>query len=307
MYVGNLITKIRQRTGKTRYSVDSSGNPTEGIPQTLVLDFINEAKDFIQAAIVSAGSTICDVQLEIDITANEEEYTIADNVHFGNKIKNVQYSFDGNARNYRDLPQLRDEERSSRTDSSLTGYIRRGKKLILVPIPSRAGGKIRPEYPRQWDDLGLIVGQVTSSTSTQIVLDNDSYLDAVQLSLLTGTSKICTVDSDGEVQDYNLSVVSYNSGTRTITITSTTLAVSAGGFVVVGAYATTHTDFLPTPLVQQYIKVEAQMRMFDTTTSVDAIRENSFLKKIYEAIIEGYEDELLDEVDIPISDPYAMS
>lgn len=307
MYVGSLITKIRQRTGKTRYSVDSSGNPTEGIPQTLVVDFLNEAKDFIQAAIVSTGSTICDEELVVPLVANQADYILSDNVHLGNKVRNIQYSFDSALRNYRDLPQLRDEERTSRTDSSPYGYIRRGKKLTLVPIPSRAGGSIRVEYPRQWDDFGLIVGQVTSTSSTTIVLDNDTYLDSVQLGLLTGTSKVCIVDSEGEVQDYDLAVVSYTSGTRTITITSSTLVGGAGDFVVVGAFVSTHTDFLPSPLIQQYIKVETQMRMFDTTTSVDAIRENSFLKRVYEAIMEGYLDELLDETDIPISDPYAMS
>lgn len=304
MYVGDFITKIRQRTGKIRYSVDASGNPTEGIPQSVVLDFINEAKDFLQAGIVSAGSTICDEMEEVAIVANTQTYQLVGPVHLGKKIRNIQYSLDGQVRNFRDLRQLRDEERAGYSASDPYGYILRGKKIDLVPIPSKSGGKFRCWFPRQWDDMNLRAGQITSHTTTQIILDNDSYLDPIALG---SAVYFCTVKLDGTVKDYGIAVSSYNSGTRTITFPTTTLTCSDQDFVVVGQFATTHTDYLPTPLIQQYIKLEAQMRLFDQTSSIDAIRENKHLQTRYEAIIEGYEDEILDEVDIPVSDPYAFS
>lgn len=305
MYVGTLITQIRTRTGKTRYSVDANGVPTEGVPQSLVLQFINDAKDFIQAMIVSTGSTICDTDSEISIVAGTSRYQVDDNVHMGNKIRNVQYSFDGETRNYRDLPQVRDEERSSRPDSTLRGYIRRGLNIEVVPPPLYSRGKIRPEYPRQWDDLNLRCGTISDKNNTTLVFEDDANLNAPALST---ADYICIVSLAGEVLYYNIPVVSYDAGTFTLTIESTPTSNSiVGAFVTVGEYTTTHTDFLPSKLILQYIKVESQMRMFDQSTSVDAIRENAFLRKIYDAIIEGYEDELLDETDIPIQDPFAMS
>lgn len=302
MYVGDLITKIRNRTGQTRYSVDASGIPTEGIPQSLIVDALNEARAYIQAAIVSAGSFICDTYTDIDVVAGTQSYELEDNVHFGNKIRNVQYSVDGTERNFRDLPQMRDEDRRGYLVGSPIGYIRRNRLIELVGIPNLAGAVIRVFYPREWDDFSLRVGQITSRTTTAITIDNDSYLDNLGLANAP-TQSICIVNNDGSVDDYDIEVTSYDSGTRVLTIPARTLVGDAGDFVVLGRFASSHTDHLPSPLVQQYIKVETQMRMFDQKVSVEAIRENGFLKKIYEAVLEGYEDELLDQTDIPVDDP----
>lgn len=308
MYVGDLITKIRLRTGKNRYSVDSSGVPTEGIPQALVIDFLNDAKEYLQAGIVSSGSLICDLETndEISIVSGTETYETTYPIHMGNKIRNVQYSFSGEERDYRDLPQLRDEARINVPAPYAQGYIRRGRVIEIIPPPSATGPKIRPEYPREWDNLALRAGQITSKNgppSTAIVLDNDSYLTNY---LLSAAQFVSIVSLAGVVKDYNVAVTSYDSGTRTLTIPSTTLVGVAGDFIAVGEWATTHTDFLPSRLAEQYVKLEAQMRMFDQSSSVDAIRETRHLATRYNAIIEGYEDEILDDIDIPIHDPYIM-
>lgn len=304
MYVGEFISKIRQRTGQTRYAVDASGNPTEGIPQATVIDFINEAEQFLQAAVVATQTTLCDVSEDIDLVANQQSYTLTDNIHFGNQIRNVQYSFDGEERNFRDLPQLRDEYRRAHSVSDPYGYIRRGSSIDLVGIPSRAGGVLRVWFPRQWDEINFRIGQITSKNATpttEITLDNDSYLDALALATC---ERFCIVNLYGTVLDYDCQATSYNSGTRVLTIPSQTLVGTTGHFLVLGRFSTTHLDVaLPTTLVQQYVKIEAQMRMFDQKASVEAIRESKHLVTRYNAIIEAFQNELLDQTDIPIDDP----
>lgn len=304
MLVADLITHIRQRTGKTRYSVDASGNPTEGIPQLVVVDFLNEAAAYVQQGIVSSGSTIDDVSEDIDIVAGTHIYQLTDNIHFGNKIRNIQYSHSGEVRDLRDLPQVRDEERRSYLSDSPFGYIRRGRYIELVGIPSRSGPFMRVWFPRQWDEMQLRMGQVTSKTSTTVVLDNDSYYDAVAAGL---AQYFCTVDQYGVVQDYDVQVTSFDSGTRTFTIPSQSLNVLAGEFLVPGRFSSSHNDHLPSSLIQQYVKLETQMRMFDQTVSIEAIREDKAMTKRYLAIMEGYQDEILDETDVPISDPFALT
>lgn len=315
MYVGTLITKIRQRTGKLRYAVDSLGVPTEGIPQSLVLDFLNEGKEYIQTSIISSGSTICDVSGDVSTVAGQYAYQINDNVHLGNRIRNAQFSFSGQERNLRDFPLLRDEQMHYLPLANPTGYIRRGSRIITVGIPTTTGALMRFWFPRTWDNFGLIAGQLSgahSGATTALALDNDSYLNAVDLGLLDATSMICIVSSDGTMVQRNIEVTSYSSSTFTITIPSQTVTSSTGDFIVIGKDTTIDTDAVApnaapmAPAVLQYIKTEAQMRMFDVSTSVDAIRENAFLRRIMDAVLEGYEDEL-DESDIPISDPFAMS
>lgn len=306
LYVGDLITKIRERTGQSDYSEDSTGAATEGISQREILEFINEAKDYIQTAIVSSGSTICDETEVINIVANQPEYQLTGPVHLGNKLRNVQYSFSGQIRDYRDLIQLRDEDELGQPTSNPRGYFRRGKKLVLTPPCSRTGAKLKVSYPRQWDDLSLRCGQITSSPgngATSIVLDDDAYLIN---HFLSSAQFVCIVALDGEVKDYAVEVTSYNPGTRTLTIPSTDIVGVAGDFVVVGEYASSHLTF-PTPLITSYVKTEAQMRVFDKEVSVEAIREEKFLKNRFGAILEGYQDENLDAIDIPIQDPFSLS
>lgn len=309
MYVGDLIAKIRRRTGALRYSKGTDGYATEGITQETICDFLNDAKDYIQIAIVNTDSTICDEDSIIAVVANQEEYEISDRLVFGNKIRNMQYSNTSQLRDYRDLPQLRDEERRSSTSSSPIGYIRRGKKFSPVPIIDRTGGSFRVEYPRVWDDLQVAIGVISAKTSTTITLNpaETVYYDSVAVNLLNSSSKLCSISTAGVVKDYNISVTSAVSSTGVITIPSQTLNCAVGDLIVIGEYASSHTNHLPTPLVEQYIRVEAQMRVFDQRTSIDAIRETSFLKRIYDAIVEGYENEIMDETDIPLSDPFAMS
>lgn len=305
MYVGELLRKIRQRTGATRYAKGTDGYATEGVTQETILDFLNDAKDYIQVAIVGTGSTVCDESLVIAAVANQEEYEIDDRIVLGNKIRNMQFSNTGALRDYRDLPQLRDEERRTSYSSIPSGYIRRGKFFSPVPIVDRAGGSFRAEYPRQWDDFALPIGVISAKTTTLITLDSaeTTYYDYIAMTLLNSASKLSAVSTAGVVKDYGISMTSANYANGQIVIPTQTLNAAVGDFIVLGEYASSHTNHLPSSIIEQYVRVEAQMRVFDQKTSIDAIRENSFLKKIYDSIIEGYEDELLDETDIPTPDP----
>lgn len=308
LYVGDFISKIRQRTDNTDYSVDSNGNPTEGITQNLILDYLNEAQDFIQTAIISAGSTLFDPEAgnTQNTVANQEAYEISDNVHLSNKVRDVKYSYSGNERDFRNLPPVSSEQEFSRYANHPSGYIRRGRSILLRPIPTQATAKLRCFYPRQCDALDIRRGQITSSpgaAATSMTLDNDSYLDSASLS---NAQYICTVDQFGEVQDYAIPITGYNSSTRVLSFASRTIAAVLGEFVVIGEYATSHLNY-PLKLMEHYVKIETQMRVLDKDSSVDAIREQKTLQRLYASIMEAIEDESIDEGEFPYLDEFSLT
>ncbi len=301
----DFITKIRLRTDNDDFS-EANGVTYEGIPQSVIVDFINEAQDFIQTAIVATGSTVFDVRSEQSVVANQETYTIDDNVHLGNKIRNMEYTYSGEERDYRNLPPGSDEDTSAIYSTHPRFYMRRGTSFLLRPIPEQSTGKVRATYPRQLDEVGLRAGQLTGTpgdAATEIELDDDSWLNDITL----GTASwVCIVDNQGVVQDYAIPVTSYDSTTRIITIPATDIVGAAGDYVVVGKYMTSHISY-PSNMMERYVKLEAQMRVLDKDSSVDAIREGKQLARLYAALIEGHEDEHIDEVEFPYLDEYIMT
>lgn len=269
-YVGHLITAIRQRTDNEDFSEDASGNTTEGISPEMILEFMNDGQLNLQSEIISVYPVSFIAEAEINIVANQESYTIPDNLFINERILSVQYSHSGDTSDYAPLDQRPLRERITSTASSPGYYIRRSGTILLNPIPT-GGGKIRVEYYRQIDKLDIRRGKITAATTSTIVLENDSNLDANELGNLVDGDYICIVDKYGVVQDYAVEVTSYTSGTRTLNIPTTTLTGGAGDYVVIGKYATTHSPLPDT--AERFIKLYAQYRMLQKDSSQDATEE----------------------------------
>lgn len=296
--VSALLDNIREQTGNSEYAV-SAGVFTEGISHNLILEALNDAQDHLQAAIITAYPDEFTATRTIPMVANQENYAINDNVFLNNKLLDMQFSSDSSLREYAPLPQRTIRDRRTFTSAVPSYYIRRGGEILFNPIPLSTRGSARVTYYRELDDLDIRRGKIASKTTTTIVLVNDSTLDPANL---TNAEYVCTVDSHGTVKDYSVVVSSYNSGTFTLTIPTTTLTAAANDYVVIGKFATTHSA-LPINC-ERYLKTYAKKRVYDTDSSDDSMREDPELKAMLNTILENYAEMSQDVVEIPVIDEY---
>lgn len=297
MYVGRIVSSVRERTDNTQFAKNSSGVVTEGVSTDLILEFINDAQEYLQGKLIEVFPSDFTAESEIDIEANVEGYSIPDNIFIGNKIVSIEYSHSGLARDYLTLVSRSIDSRDSTPGNQPRFYIRRSGQVLLNPIPLTAQGKIRANYYRALDRLDIRRGKITSKTATTIVLADDSDLDSVRLAL---SDYLCIVDRYGAIKDYNIQVSGYDSGTRTVTIPSSTLVGAANDYVVDGRYTTTHPT--SNSHLHRYFRVYAQKRLLLKDESVSAVEEDEELLKIENQIIAAWSVMQEDPIEIPVLD-----
>lgn len=260
--VDSLIDRIRQQSD----NIQSSS--TSGVDDDEIVQFVNEALDEVMPVILEHDGNTLQVETEISLVANTEAYNLPANCYGERYVEYAEYSNTGLAQDYIPI----DVDGLSMRDTSDSTYpcrimVRNGQ-ILVNPIPSVAGGKIRLQYqsrPRGVDIRRGTVGTVNSSGGyyTTIVLDNDSLLDSTELGL---SSYLCFVDSLGVPTYSNFSVASYNSGTRTITAVSSAEAtadgtIAVGNYVVLGQYTSTHLEDHLGRLGEQYVIAYAAMEL----------------------------------------------
>lgn len=296
LYVGSMLRLAREMTDNIGWSQNSSGNPLEGITDDLLLEFMNEAQELLQSRIIAVYPSEFVEEEEISLVADQEAYTISDNVFLNNKIVSVEYSRTGNDEDYNPLPQLALHQRAT-VSGEPRFYIRRSGQILVNPIPPTSQGKIRVNYYRTLDRLDKRRGKISSVTSTTIVLANDSDLDNYGLGV---TDYISTCAKIGTSKDYGVVASSYNSTTRTITIPSQTLTAAANDYVVLGRYSGSHSK-LPDNC-NRYIRTYCQLRAFHKDSSSDEVNEMKILKDMLTDIIDGWSELSEDIMDVPILD-----
>lgn len=300
MYIGKLIEQIiRPKTGNTSFTVNSTtGETTEGISTDLILSFINDALAFLQSRIIAVYPSEFVVENIQNTVVDQEEYSITDNVFLKNKFIAVDFSRTGNLEDYYPLPPASLHERNTRSGTPFQ-YIRRNGKILLNYIPSSASYKLRVNYYRALDKLNIRRGKISSKSSTSIVLANDSDLDAFDLS---DTQYICTVNSLGVVQDYNIPITSYTTNTRTLAFASQTVNAAVNDYVVTGKYSSTHLPADKPDRMLDYCKLVAQARILNTDSSMDEINEQREVAQVLADIVDQFSEMSEDVTDIPILD-----
>lgn len=304
--LSTLITAARRRTKNENYEVDSTTGVTRsGIPDDLFVEWANDAQDHLQAAILAAFPNEFVSEKTINIVANQEAYTISDNVFINNKLICVEYSFSGNARDYEILDQgtIRDRQTYSGYPNF---YIRISGQILLNPIPKSSQGTIRVSYYRELDDLDVRRAQVNGTPSGSIITVDT--MSAVEQLRVNAAEYLSICDAHGEPLLY-AAPISTSGSTTTITLTSAVsgflvsgvaLAGLDNGIVTLHKYGTTHSK-LPTNC-ERYIKTYMQKRALTAGESNTSLEEDAELLKIEEDIIASFNDESRDIEFIPIID-----
>lgn len=310
--IEELIESARYWTKNSNYTYDpSTGRYTSGISTEAFLEAANDAQNHLQSLILGLGSNLFVQDSIINCVADQSEYTVPDRVFGGTNITSVQLSETGDPDDYGEpLPRryLRDRRWESGTVSYYvpTGF----GKIELVDAPSISTSKIKVAYRRELDDLDIRRGRVNAApVGAAIVLSvSPPVPDAWELS---EADYVCISNRYGVVMLRNGLVSSYNSGTRTLTLSANVstylvspyvLADLTGGYVTCGAYTTTHSK-LPDHC-ERYIRIYMQKRLMVTKGNNNSLLEDSELVKIEkEDILPFYSDEDGDVDEFPILDP----
>lgn len=301
MYIGQVIEElIRPRTGNTTHSVDStSGATTEGISDTLILSYINDALQFLQSRIIAVYPNEFVTEYAQNTVASQEEYSIVGNVFLNNKWVSVDFSYTGNLDDYHPLPPASLQQRDTR-EGTVYQHIRRNGKVLLNRIPKDTRGKLRVNFYEALDTLDIRRGQITSVNSTTIVFDADDWLDDFALS---DAQYFCIVDKYGEVQTYNIPITSYTTSTRTLVYPSQTVVGAAGDYVVVGKYKSTHltgdkSDHIYSRMLT-FCKLVAQARIFAQDSSTDEVSQIKEVADVLTDIIDSFAELTETVMDVP--------
>lgn len=269
-YVGEIIADCREDTGEQDYSDDN------GTPQSVPLAALNRAQTTLEALIYAQRPELFNKRsTTLTGVAAQEEYLIPSDA-YSYDVKLIEYSPDGNARNYYPLDCVSYIELFGDTDSTPQRYALRGPYFIVDPILGSSVGVFRVTYFPRFDGLDLRRGTVSSAPQnvggteyTSIVLANDAYLDSVAIG---AGEYLNVVDRDGEIVYRNIPYTAYSSGSQTITLDAGVLvsagAIAAGNYITIGRDKTTHSD-LP-DYCEPYLIARCNYKLFSVKSSSDA-------------------------------------
>lgn len=311
--VDEIIKKARYRTKNANFLyVPATGAYSSGISTELFLDFLNDAQDRLQSIITQVNSNLFVNYAEISLVGNQADYEVPDRVFGGTNILSVSYNSDNNSEYYT-APLSRGEPRNrAMVKGTPNYYVPYSGKIALGPIPDSSVGRIKVEYYRELDDLDIRRGQLSAApgAGATIVLAAAPVPDQYQIE---NSDYICISDRFGNVMMRNGVFLSYNSGTRTITLAANvstylvspyTLALLDKGFITCGKYTTTHSK-LP-DVCERYLKTYVQKRVMTSADDTTSMEEDEELVRIENDILTTYHREDRDVRGIPIIDPELM-
>lgn len=296
--VSELITSIR---GDTRNEDVPTATSRVGIADADIVRYMNYAQERCQAFILKANPKTFQNTILMNIVSGQEEYVIPDRIYGGERIVNVQFSPDGQQRNYYDLPEKGINYRYTYQMARPSFYIRRSGSILVNPIPTWATSVLRITYERQVDTLALKYGPVSAANSTSLTVTG----------ITTEIKKndfICVSKYDGTVMLRNALVtnvagttVTANVSASLVTGYTTSDLTSSDCYVTVGKY-TTIVSQLP-DICERYLEVYAGYKLFKRDSSSDDGGAADELKAIQEEILASYQDSQKDEINIQIVEP----
>jgi hypothetical protein len=299
-----LIEQSRRATESQNFSEEA------GIQDSEFLEYLNNAQDRIFSRILSTYPDEFLAEDEQDAIIGTESYSIPSDAFMKTKVKTVEYSQSGQARDYYFLDQSVLRERYHGTSGNPCAYIRRNNKVLLQPAPSTAGS-IRICYTRKINRLDKRRGTVSAvtldsgtKTITSLTLDTTN-LSANDIEDIEALGYICVVDKDGVIQMKDIPVSDIDQDTGLITldgsftyVTGETIAV--GNYIVMGKNTSTHSELDDS--CERYLIAHCDWKVLKRDSSQDSIEQSSELNDILSEIVDSYKD-VDDDVDlVPILD-----
>lgn len=251
-YLGDLITTARYHTQTV------TGNTSIGVRDDQFIQYFNDAQDRIQSSLATAGVYLFETTYEANLVATTRSYALPDRTLAGNRVRMVEYSHNGDSKEYYPLAQLTPLQLSNNEVTYPMGYIVRNGSILISPVPQSGTGKLRITYAQRLDDLDIRRASILSHT------DSGSAITALTLdtsdddsTALGGSTYLCVSDRDGTVTMRNIRYDSYNSSSGVITLTGgsftydTGETMANGDYVTIGKDTSTHSSL--DPMIERYL------------------------------------------------------
>lgn len=304
-YIGDIITEQREDTRNT---------DVEAIADSRFLRYNQYAQDKIFSYVSLSYSWAFEKTILVDPVIDQEEYTINDNLAFGTRINNVEYSINNDA-NFLPLSVTPDRYTQLLDAGRPRFYKRRQGSVLIEPIPKTTQGKFRFTYERALDKLALRVGRINgapSSTTINLNYTGEEPTTANE-ALFVENTYVCISDAFGTPLLYNGIISSYDAGTNVLTLTADvedylvtgkTLADLADAYVTLGKYTCTHSS-LPNEAENYFIEWVCR-KLYNVDDSNQFKNTDQLLKEIMDAIIASFKFSDKARKSFPVHDFDAM-
>lgn len=288
-----LITQSRQSTENSEYSSDT------GIQDTEFLQAANNAQERVQSLVLQVFPGQFEASAEIAAVADQEAYDLPIDTYLGTRVKMIEYSRTGLARDYFELEKGSARERVNGTGSTPLFYIRSGKTFLAQPKPASAGGTFRVTYTRSLPKLDKRRGSVSAVTLdtsaltiTALTLDASSLVDEDR-EWMQDMEYICIVDRDGLIKMQGIPISAIDSTTGVVTVETFVYTsgetIDVGDYVVAGKYATTHSQ-LPEDIGERYVLESMNWKILKRDSSKDSVEQAQELKMMEDEIVNTFRD-----------------
>lgn len=268
------LRRIERLLRDARYSANVQD--IDALTDEIMLYYANRTQSMIEDRLFkinSMNNLFMDEQ-EITIVDGQIEYDLNFDVYALNSIKSVGIRRDASVGYIIEPLDFISEKESG---MRLGYYLREGK--IGLNFQKTSNGPVVIKYNRKIPSLWKRFGAAITSSGAGTVT-----VGATTDDILTFDDFFCTVNADGVIQSRNNRISTYNTATGVLTFTAGTGTIANGEYVVVGKYATTHSQ-LPQECEKVFLEI-LERRIAQRQSQADI----AVISGLTEAEIQSIED-----------------
>lgn len=300
-----LVDRVRRLTHEQSYTDSATLSSQRGVQTQTIVEYLNEGQRALHGAIYGTAREVFVKEGTIDVVSGTEAYDLPSDAFLGGGLVSVHYKYGSGSGEYRRLPQRVLSQRDTRSNGTPAYYIQKYDAILLNPIPQESTTNgLRLIYDYKLPDVDVRRGKVSAvddgANPTSITVTNKDLLD-VALTATNAPEYITVVDANGVQQMKAIPVSSYNSSTGVITLGSftpgATEAVAVNDYVVIGADATTHSQYAD--FCENFIVAYAVYHILDWRGHPGAPAAAQRLLAASDMIIDTFSDYNADNLEIP--------
>lgn len=294
--IEHLIKHVRRQTDNETIGTD------QGMSDEEIIRYLNDAQDDIYGDIVNTFRGKFYAQEVIAVSANTPTYDTPSKAFMDDQIAMLEWSLTGLDRDYRALKRVTMRERCS-VEGWPSRYAVSNKKIYLWPVPVSPQGNIRVTYNKKVPTLDKRRAQVNVATIAAGVLTGltlkgvgGAAISATEVTAFSNNDYLCVVSSSGAILCEAVEYTAVSAlGVVTLATNHTLLTgetVPTGAYVVLGDYATTHSE-MPDD-IENYLMAYAAWAIYKRDSNSDLVPQQQTMVAMKQSILENYAEMNLD-------------